>query len=51
MTFVESFSLPFLQFRCDCCGGTFGGDGRYKAGMLQCQACAGGDHRHKRKAA
>jgi hypothetical protein len=48
MSFIQLFADAFLEGTCECCGRTFTGRLVYRAGLLQCQSCANGDHRHER---
>lgn len=45
---IAAFAEAFLQYVCDCCGRSLGGQYSYRQGILQCRECAAGDHRHAR---
>lgn len=48
MALFKTFAAAFMQYRCECCGQLFSGAPRYALGLVQCESCAGGDHRHPR---
>lgn len=51
MHLYQAAADVFLRFTCECCGERFSGSPEYRAGLLQCRACASGTHRHEREAA
>lgn len=48
MSYIQIFADAFLHYTCECCGQSFSGRPAYRAGLIQCQACASGEHRHER---